>query len=44
MRRGPSDSQLGHFALVRDGRSIYALQELSESDIWEATLDGAPKP
>ena len=33
-----SDSQLVHFAVTRDGRSIYGLQELSESDIWEATL------
>ena len=33
-----SDSKLLHFMVTRDGRSIYALQELSESDIWEATL------
>jgi Tol biopolymer transport system component len=39
-----SDSQLGHFAVTRDGRSIYALQQLSESDIWEASLGGAAKP
>ncbi len=33
-----SDSKLLHFMVTGDGRSIYALQELSESDIWEATL------
>ena len=33
-----SDSQVFHFALAPDGRSIYVLQYLSESDIWEATL------
>jgi Tol biopolymer transport system component len=32
------DSQLMHFALAPDGRSIYALQQLTDSDIWEATL------
>ncbi len=34
------DSQLIHFALAPDGRSIYVLQQLTDSDIWEATLAG----
>jgi Tol biopolymer transport system component len=33
-----SDSQLWDFSPSRDGRSLYAIQILTESDIWEATL------
>jgi eukaryotic-like serine/threonine-protein kinase len=35
----PPNSQLPHFVLAPDGRSIYALQTTIESDIWEATLN-----
>jgi Tol biopolymer transport system component len=30
---------IDHFVVAPDGRSIYVLQSLSESDIWEATLN-----
>ncbi|MEP6994073.1 MAG: protein kinase [Acidobacteriota bacterium] len=34
-----NDSNLLHFALAPDGRSIYVQQSLSDSDIWEAMLN-----
>jgi eukaryotic-like serine/threonine-protein kinase len=32
-------SQLRHFTLAPDAKSIYTLQQLADSDIWEATLN-----
>ena len=39
-----TELDLLHFVVAPDGRSIYTLQALTESDIWEANLDGAAKP